>query len=360
MLDAIVVGAGLTGAVVARELVDAGFRTLLLERGHVGGACRDTLDEPTGVTVNAHGPHYFRTDSDVLWKYVHRFAELRPFEPRCVVRTERGIQPWPPTGAYMQELYGVVDERDFRALCVERGWFTPHPQNFEQAAVALLGRPAFEELIEGYTRKHWGRSAAQLDAAMARRLRIAWDGDTRLTTHRHQGLPLGGYSAFISAIASGIPIEYRAFTAADLDRAEIVVYTGAIDELCSHRFGRLPYRGHVQAVARPARGLSTCQINEASPAVTRTRTVDYGVIAGLPAGTPTVTVAEVPREASTAEDALYPYPDAAARALHARYLQCLPSHVVACGRLGTYRYLDMDHAIADALATAARLRRGGS
>ena len=239
-MDYLIVGAGLTGATIARALHDQGLRVIVVDRrADAGGNVHDHV-HPSGIRVHTYGPHYFRTDSAAIWNFVCRFARFYPYEARIATRVDDRYEPWPLTQAQVTRLAGA-------------GWqpaFSGKPRNFEEASLRLMPRSIYETFVKGYTQKQWGIAPDRLDASLASRCPLRADDDHRLSQKRYQGLPYGGYAAFMNRMLADIPIVLRCDylrERATLPRARHVVYTGPIDEYFDNCFGRLRYRRQARA-----------------------------------------------------------------------------------------------------------------
>jgi UDP-galactopyranose mutase len=353
-VDYLVVGAGLTGATIARRLADAGREVLVVDRrAHVGGNVHDTGHE-SGIRFHTYGPHYFRTNSDRLWEYVNRFGRLFKFEAQVQSSVDGEFVDWPIRASYLRRVVGPDWQPAFSAT----------PANFEEAALSIMPAPAYEKLVRPYTEKQWGVPAVSLAPALARRIEVRHDEDRRLMRHRHQGLPEDGYAAWTQRMLDGIPVtlgfdyltDREAFTA-----RRLLVFTGPIDELFGFDLGRLSYRGQMrQHTYRPDVELSQpCgQVNNPLPENGPTiRTIEWKHMMPPERVTNTsgtLLTTETPFTPTVPDQYEYPFPDAGNRLLFDRYdarARAIP-RLLVCGRLGEYRYYDMDQAIARALSLA--------
>lgn len=370
--DYVVVGAGLTGLTVARCLADAGREVLVVERrSRVGGNVADAVDAETGVRHGLHGPHYFRTSSDEIWAFVRRFADWRPWAAEVLTRGRDGrLWPWPPTADSVRALLGERAEFWLRAAAEGRERQRGRPESFAEACLETMPPEIFGEFVRGYTEKQWGASAESLSASLAGRFDVRLDGERRLSRHRLQGLPAGGYSALCDSMTRVRPGGRRAFDVelgadwlagrGDWPARKLTVFTGPVDEYFGARLGRLPYRGQLRAHARYAEPLHQPgpQVNNPGDGP-HVRTIEWKHMLPpeeRPAGATLVT-REVPWSPATFDECEYPVPSPEADALHRRYraLALSEPRVLFAGRLGTYRYLDMDQAIGAALALARRV-----
>lgn len=355
--DYLVVGAGLTGATIARVLHDEGLRVLVVERRAApGGNVHDHL-HASGIRVHTYGPHYFRTDSDAIWSFVNRFAEFYRYEARLTSRVGDRYEPWPLTRSQVTRLVGD----DWQP------GFTGTPSNFEEASLRLMPRAIYETFVKGYTQKQWGIAPHCLAASLVQRFQIRADDDDRLSQKRYQGLPIGGYAALMRRLLSTIPTvlncDYlRERTA--LPKADRIVYTGPIDDYFGAPFGRLRYRRQCRVntyLPEVAQVQPNVQVNNPDLAAgPHVRTIEWKHLmpaAEVRRARGTVITTETAADATQPDEYEYPFPDEENQQLYRRYRTCAASldRVLICGRLGEYRYYDMDQSIGRALHLARRL-----
>ncbi len=194
--DFLIVGSGLTGAVISHMLRKAGNKVLVLERrNHAGGNVYDHL-HPSGIRIHTYGPHYFRADDDSIWEFVNRFAEFYPYQAVIKSLVDGQYENWPISGSYIRKVVGADWKPDFFGK----------PSCFEEAARSIMPRVIYEKFVRNYTEKHWGVAARSLDPGLAGRFHVHEDDDPRLVRHKHQGIPVGGYANFISNMLSGVPL----------------------------------------------------------------------------------------------------------------------------------------------------------
>ncbi|HWE55685.1 MAG TPA: UDP-galactopyranose mutase [Acidimicrobiales bacterium] len=357
-VDHVVVGSGISGAAIARTLHDAGRSVLVVERrSAVGGNVRDET-HPSGIRFHVHGPHYFRTNSSTLWSFVRRFADFYKFEAVLASWVDDRYEAWPVTADYIARTVGV-------------GWqpstAAGRAENFEQACLAMMPEQVYLKFVKGYTEKQWGVAATELAPALAGRFDVRPGHDLRLKTHRYQGLPVGGYSAWMESMLSGIPVvtdcDYLS-TPGDFPFARSLVFTGPIDEYFGYSLGHLRYRGQQR------RHIYRDDIDQFQPYIQvnnpgagpHIRTLEWKHLVPADGRSPvsgTLLTEEVPYSPDRADDFEYPFPDDDNVRLYAAYrkLASTEPRVTICGRLGEYRYLDMDHALARALRWAKKLLR---
>ena len=353
----IIVGSGLTGAVIARTLRDAGKSVLVIDRRpHLAGNIHDHV-HASGIPIHSYGPHYFRTNSDELWAFVSRFAAFRPYEPCLKSLVDGQFENWPIARDYIERKLGPE-------------WapaFAGEAANFEEASMKIMPRLVYEKFVKGYTEKQWGVPASSLSAALARRFDVREDNDPRLSRHKHQGIPEHGYTALVRSMLEGVPTLLNV----DYLRArehyvpgKALVFTGPIDEYYDYDLGKLRYRGQrrVHEYHPEAGFLQPCgQVNNPAPMNgDHIRSLEWKHMmdprhAKRIRGT--VISRETPFTPDDPSDYEYPFPDEANAALYRRYRERADRQngVLICGRLGEYRYYDMDQAIARARLLARSL-----
>jgi UDP-galactopyranose mutase len=359
--DYLVVGAGLTGATIARMLHDAGRRVVVVERrGRVAGNVHDSV-HASGIRIHDHGPHYFRTSAPAIWSFVNRFADFYPFAARIKSLVDGDYVSWPLGRSYIARRIGAYE------LCPRR----EPPATFEEAALALMPASVYETFVKPYNEKQWGVPASALSPDLCRRFDVREDDEERLTPKaRYQGLPGGGYTALVEAMLEGIPVLLNVHYPAEsalLKARCLTFFTGPIDEYFDYCEGRLLYRAQRRthtylpdvALHQPCVQVNT-PLHAQGPAI---RTIEWKHLLPEPFAARirgTVLTTETPYTPNDPRDYEYPFPDETNRALYRRYRSraaALPD-TVFCGRLGEYRYLDMDQAIGRAQTIAARVLAG--
>lgn len=362
----LVVGAGFSGAVVARELADAGIpSTVIDQRPHVAGNCHTARDPVTGILLHQYGPHIFNTDLEAVWTYVNRFADFGPFVNRVKATTSRGVFSLPINLHTLNQFFGKSMTPAEAALFVQGlgDKSITDPQNFEEQALAMLGRELYEAFFKGYTLKQWGEDPRDLPASIFRRLPIRFSYDDNYYNKKYQGIPREGYTALIQGILNHALITVRLNTTYRKDLSgeySHTLYTGPIDRYFEYCEGRLGYRtvfwdretvdGDYQGVA--------C-MNYPDPQIPWTRKIEHKHFAPWETHSQSVVFTEFSKETRADDIPYYPKRLDRDKDMLARYqtLAAKESHVTFLGRLGTYRYMDMDLTIAEALGVGSRLRR---
>ena len=354
-----IAGAGLSGAVVARRLADAGHSVTVFDRRpHIAGNCHTERDDDTDVMIHRYGPHIFHTSNQTAWDWVNRFADMVPFRLAVKTTVDGFVYSLPVNLHTINQVFGTAmrpaEAEAFIARLAER---CDDPANFEQAAVAAVGRRLYQLFFEGYTTKQWGRHPATIPASVFRRLPVRFDYDDNYFTHRWQAIPRDGYTAMIEAMlhSPNITVHTGREYPSSPTMFDHTIWTGPIDAYFQHRHGRLAYRT-TQFVNVTSDGdyQGTPLMNYGDVSVPFTRITEHKHFAPWETHDRTVTSAEYSSEAGPGDEPFYPVrADTDIVRLHA-YLNAATNTpaVTFVGRLATYRYLDMDVTITEALHAA--------
>jgi len=360
----LIVGAGFSGAVVARELAEAGISTKVIDqRPHIAGNCFTERDSETGILIHKYGPHIFNTNFEEVWAYVNRFAEFGPFVNRVKATTDKGVFSMPINLHTLNQFFDKnMSPAEAKAFVDELGDKSiTDPQNFEEQALSMLGKDLYEAFFKGYTIKQWGEDPKDLPASVLKRLPMRFDYNDNYYNKKYQGIPLEGYTELVRAILDHPLIKVQLDTPYTKEASEgfdHTVYTGAIDRYFDYSEGQLGYRTvywETETLVGDYQGVAC--MNYPDPKVPWTRKAEHKHFAPWETHEKTVVYTEYSKE-STPEDELF-YPKRLARDKEMLTLyEALAEkelHVTFLGRLGTYRYLDMDLTIKEAIAAARKL-----
>lgn len=363
MYDYLIVGAGLFGSVCAHELAAAGKRVLVIDRrNHVGGNIY-TRNEG-GIEVHEYGAHIFHTGDKTVWDYVNRFAAFNNYINSPIAVYKDGVYNLPFNMNTFSRMWGIRTPDEAREIIERQRAETgiTEPKNLEEQALCLVGRDIYEKLIKGYTEKQWGRPCSELPADIIRRLPVRFTYDNNYFNDAYQGIPVGGYTKIIKALLKNC--ELRLNTDYMKDRrgldgaAEKIIYTGMIDEYYDYRFGELEYR----SLRFDTEVLDTdnCQgnavVNYTEREIPYTRIIEHKHFE-FGGQDKTVVTREYPLKWTRGTEPYYPVNDQKNNGLFAKYA-ALAGHeenLYFGGRLGLYRYMDMDKVIKEALTLSQKL-----
>ena len=360
--DYLIVGAGLYGAVFAREAADRGKKVLVIDRRpHIAGNVH--TEKINGILIHRYGAHIFHTNNPEVWAYVNRFASFNRFTNAPVANFRGELYSLPFNMYTFNKMWGVVTPDEAAAKIAEqRGEITGEPRNLEEQAISLVGRDIYEKLIKGYTEKQWGRPCTELPSFIIRRLPVRFTFDNNYFNSLYQGIPVGGYTEMVSRMLSGTEVRLNEDYLADRHRfdslADHVVYTGPLDAFFDYRLGRLEYRSlrfeneHLEIGNYQGNAV----INYTDREVPFTRIIehkwfDFGRDEDGNDLPTTVISREYPAEWKPGDEPYYPINDRKNNDLAEAYrkLAASESRVIFGGRLGDYRYYDMDAVIEQAL-----------
>lgn len=351
--DFVVVGSGLTGSTIARLLADQGQDVVILDRrDHIAGNVFD-YQHASGAMVHQYGPHYFRCNNERIWNFLNRFTAFYNWAPIIKSKVHNQHLGWPVNADYVNQVVGQ-----------DWGLFTGESENFEQECLSRLPQPIYEQFIKGYTEKQWGVPATSLSKKLAARITINKGTEQTLTpNHRWNALPANGYTAMVKNMLGDIPvhlgIDYLKHKE-QIHAKHLLIFTGLIDEFFDYKLGRLKYRGQNRATEYfPEQdNYQPCvQVNYPSPDDPRIRTIEWKHLQPADSTSTikgTVVTHETPLTPSDPSHFEYPFPDHANADLYKHYRAEAKKlqDVLICGRLGEYRYYDMDHAIGRAMKLA--------
>ena len=371
MYDYLVVGAGLYGAVCARELRDAGKKVLVVEkRQHIAGNVY--TEKLEGIQVHRYGAHIFHTNDARVWTYVQRFADFNRFTNSPVANYRGELYSLPFSMYTFNKMWGVVTPAEAEEkLNEQRAEISGEPRNLEEQAIRLVGRDVYEKLVKGYTEKQWGRPCTELPPFIIKRLPVRLIFDNNYFNALYQGIPIGGYTRMVERMLDGIElrtgVDYLE-KKSELDAlAARVIYTGPIDAYFGFRLGVLAYRSirYETELLDIPNFQGNAVVNYTDRETPWTRIIEHKWFefgkdeAGneLPK---TVISREYSQEWKPGDEPFYPVNDEENNALYEAYRKLgeAEKKIVFGGRLGEYRYYDMDQVIASALSCAESLCRG--
>lgn len=359
-IDYLIIGAGLSGSVVARELTDKGYKCVILEdRADVGGNIRDK--EISGINVHLYGPHIFHTDSDEVWDYMNRFCKFNNFINSPIANYKGEIYNLPFNMNTFSKMWGVTTPEEAKRKIEEQRIPCENPKNLEEYVLNLVGTDIYEKLIKGYTEKQWGKPCKELDKSIIRRIPLRFTYNNNYFNAKYQGIPVDGYSRAVERLLEGVEVVtgYKCSCSSTkwLERAKNVVLTGAVDEYYNYCFGALEYRGlkfETEELNEENRQ-GNAVVNYTDARVPWTRIVEHKHFAGVKTPT-TIITKEYPQKWEKGKDRYYPIEDEKNKALYQKYKELADRDgLITVGRLAEYKYYNMDSAIESALKVVRKI-----
>ena len=361
--DYLIVGAGLYGAVCAREAVKAGKSVLVIDkRPNIAGNVY--TEEVEGINVHVYGAHIFHTNNKTVWDYVNQFAEFNRFTNSPVANYKGELYSLPFNMYTFNKMWGVVTPEEAAAKIEEQRSAAgiTEPKNLEEQAISLVGTDIYEKLVKGYTEKQWGRDCKDLPAFIIKRLPVRLTFDNNYFNALYQGIPMGGYTKMVANMLSGIEVRLNVDYLENKDEldalADRVIYTGPIDAYFGYQLGNLEYRSvrfETEILDKPNfQGNAAVNYTDRETPFTRIIEHKWFEFGNQPK---TVISREYSSEWKPGDEPYYPVNDARNGALYQQYkaLADAEEKVIFGGRLGEYKYYDMDAVIASALDKCAEL-----
>ncbi|MUO79990.1 UDP-galactopyranose mutase [Agrobacterium vitis] len=367
MKEIAIVGAGLSGAVIARELAAAGHKVSVFEaRDHIAGNCHTARDPETGVMVHVYGPHIFHTDNETVWNYITGFDTFQPYTNRVKAITEGRVFSLPINLHTINQYFGkTFSPTEARAFIESKGLkMDQEPQSFEEQALKFIGKELYEAFFKGYTIKQWGVQPDQLPASILKRLPVRFNYDDNYFNHRFQGMPKHGYTQIVERILDidGVEVHLnRPFSPVEKDDFDHVFYSGPLDAWFDYREGRLPYRTLDFEILRGEGDFQgNAVVNYCGSDVPYTRITEHKHFSPWETHEKTICYKEYSRSCTEKDIPYYPVHLTGLSDNLTRYqeLATVEKNVTFVGRLGTFRYLDMDVSIAEALDCAKKFVSG--
>ena len=359
--DYLVVGSGLYGAVFAHEAHLKGKKCLVLEkRDHLGGNiyCQNR----DGINIHYYGGHIFHTSNKIVWDYVNQFVEFNNYVNSPIANYKGELYNLPFNMNTFHQMWGVITPQEaFDKISEQRDVIKHEPQNLEEQAISLVGTDIYEKLIKGYTEKQWGRPCTELPAFIIKRLPVRYIYDNNYFNDRYQGVPIGGYNVLIDNLLEGIEVKMNCDFNADQEEwkafADKIIYTGAIDEYFDYKFGELEYRGLRFEIEKHDvenyQGVAAVNYTDRETPYTRIIEHKHFEFGKQPVSYITK---EYPADWHRGEEAYYPVNNPKNNDLYEKYVELAKAetNIIFGGRLGEYKYYDMDKVIASALDLVAK------
>ena len=373
--DYLIVGAGLYGAVFARQAVNSGKNVCVIDkRAHIAGNVYTRTVE--GIHVHEYGAHIFHTNNKKVWDYVNGFAEFNRFTNSPIANYKGELYSLPFNMYTFNKMWGVVTPEEAAAKIEEQkkdaieamnAEGVTEPRNLEEQAITLVGKDIFEKLVKGYTEKQWGRKCSELPAFIIKRLPVRLTFDNNYFNALYQGIPIGGYTKLVNNMLEGIPVQLGTDYLSDKEKwdsmADRVVYTGPIDAYFGYEKGYLEYRSvrfETELLDQPNfQGNAAVNYTDSETPWTRIiehKWFEFGKDENGNELPKTVISKEYSSEWKPGDEPYYPVNDAKNSALYTEYRNMAEKEkkVLFGGRLGEYKYYDMDQVIATALEAAEK------
>ncbi len=357
MYDYLIVGAGLYGATFAHEATKRGKRCLVVDRrDHIAGNayCKDV----EGIAVHWYGAHIFHTSDKQIWDYVNQFADFNHYVNSPVAVYHDELYNLPFNMNTFSKMWGIKTPAEAKAMIAEQiaKEGITEPANLEEQAISLVGRDVYEKLVKGYTEKQWGRDCKDLPAFIIKRLPLRFTYDNNYFNDRYQGIPIGGYTQLVERMLEGVEVRLNTDFFADREglaaQAEKIIYTGAIDAYFDYCFGALQYRmvSFEHELLDTDNYQGNAVVNYTEREVPYTRIIEHKHFE-FGKQEKTVISKEYPAEWKPGEEPYYPINNEENQKVYEQYRELAQkeSKVIFGGRLGEYRYYDMDKVIASAL-----------
>lgn len=356
-----VVGSGFSGSVLASELANKGHQIEVFEsRNHIGGNCFTERDEETGILIHKYGPHIFHTDNKEVWDYVNNLTDFVPYFNRVKTTSKGRVFSLPINLHTINQFFGKTlnpkEAQEFILKISEKNIAVP--TSFKDQALKFLGKDLYEAFFEGYTKKQWGCDPSELPASILKRLPVRFNYDDNYFNHKYQGIPINGYTPIFESLLNhkniSLYLNYS-FKNEEIDNFDHVFYTGAIDSWFDYSEGRLGYRtlDFVQEI-HDGEYQGCAVMNYGDFDVPYTRISEHKYFTPWEKHQKTIVFKEFSRECVGNDIPYYPIRLVNEKALLKVYVAKAKTQdkVSFLGRLGTYRYLDMDITVAEALQTS--------
>lgn len=365
MYDYLIIGSGLFGSVFARQAADAGKKVLVIDkRPNIAGNVY--TEKVEGINFHKYGAHIFHTNNTEVWNYVNRFATFNRFTNSPVANYKGELYSMPFNMYTFNKMWGVVTPEEAAAKIEEqKKEITGEPQNLEEQAISLVGRDIYEKLVKGYTEKQWGRDCKKLPAFIIKRLPVRLTFDNNYFNALYQGIPIGGYTKLVENLLEGIEVRLNEDYLEDKEKwnamAEKVVYTGAIDAYFDYTLGNLEYRSvrFENEILDMPNFQGNAAVNYTDRETPWTRIIEHKWFEfgkdeegnDLPK---TIISKEYSSEWKPGDEPYYPVNDEKNGELYQKYKALAENeeNIIFGGRLGEYKYYDMDAVIASALECA--------
>ncbi|WP_368566893.1 UDP-galactopyranose mutase [Acinetobacter junii] len=360
----LIVGAGFSGAVIGRELAEKQHQVVIIDqRSHVAGNCFTQRDTNTQVMEHVYGPHIFHTSDEDVWNYLNQHGEFKPYINRVKTTYQDQVYSLPINLHTINQFY----KKAFNPTQAKK-WISSiadttiaDPQNFEEQALKFVGKDLYEAFFKGYTKKQWGCDPTELPASILKRLPVRFNYDDNYFSHKYQGIPADGYTPIVESILNHSNIEVRLNTGFDKSQADgfdHIIWTGQLDQWFGYSEGRLGYRTlDFEKFEAEGDFQGTAVMNYGDESVPYTRISEHKYFTPWEEHDKTIYFKEFSRACGENDIPYYPIRLVTDKVLLKKYIDLAQqeSKVTFAGRLGTYRYMDMDVTIKEALQLSKKM-----
>lgn len=360
----LIVGAGFSGAVIGRELAEKQHQVVIIDqRSHVAGNCFTQRDTNTQVMEHVYGPHIFHTSDEDVWNYLNQHGEFQPYINRVKTTYQDQVYSLPinlhTINQFYKKAFNPTQAKEWINSIADST--IEDPQNFEEQALKFVGKDLYEAFFKGYTKKQWGCDPTELPASILKRLPVRFNYDDNYFSHKYQGIPTKGYTPIVESILNHSNIEVRLTTGFDKSQADgfdHIIWTGQLDQWFGYSEGRLGYRTlDFEKFEAEGDFQGTAVMNYGDESVPYTRISEHKYFTPWEKHDNTIYFKEFSRACGENDIPYYPIRLVTDKALLKKYIDLALQErkVTFAGRLGTYRYMDMDVTIKEALQLSKKL-----
>ena len=362
--DFLIVGAGLTGATIAHQLNKQGYKVLVVDkRSHVGG---NVYTEQRGdVCVHKYGAHIFHTSNKEVWEFIKQFDTFNNYIHQPLAKFKKEYYNLPFNMWTFSKLFSNSNAAQCQGLINEeaRKYNIDEPKNLEQHAIKTIGTTIYKTLVKGYTEKQWGRSCRKLRPEILKRIPLRWEYNNNYFNDKYQGIPTHGYTYVIEQMLKDVPVilGYNFLDFRHIELARKVIYTGPIDEYYNYCFGALEYRSlkFKEEIIQQTSYQPVSVVNYTERKIPYTRIIEHRKFLDMNSKNPvTVITKEYPQKYKAGKnEPYYPVNNEKNDELYRKYAKLAKndSNIMFCGRLGSYKYMDMDDCIEEALKISSNI-----
>ena len=358
MYDYLIVGSGLFGAIFAYEANKRGKRCLVIDkRSHIGGNIY--TENIKDINVHKYGAHIFHTSNKDVWEYINKFAEFNRYTNSPVARYKNELYNMPFNMNTFNKLWGVITPKEAKQKIEEekKEAGIKEPKNLEEQAISLVGKTIYEKLVKGYTEKQWGQKATELPAFIIKRLPVRFIYDNNYFNDTYQGIPIGGYTKIIEKMLEGIEVRLNCDffeNREELEKiANKIIFTGQIDKYYNYCFGELEYRSlkFETEILNEENHQGNAVVNYTEFEIPYTRIIEHKHFEEIKNKEQTIITREYPDKWTKEKEPYYPINNEKNNQLYNKYFELAnkENNIIFGGRLGQYKYFDMDKVIESAL-----------